>query len=150
MSELLPYTMDAVEKILSGTISPKEARDLLQTHDRKGLTPIGFGVLEAAQNSNKLLSLLSLLEPPESTEKASLEQVVDLLTKVAENQARQDQMLTAALSKLASLETSATAQEQRLTMLETSMHNGFDSMVRGVKWLAGLCTGGAPNDRLRR
>jgi hypothetical protein len=100
--------MDDVSKILDGVLTPEQARALLNSFDRKGLNPITFAALQGAKASDKLLSLLQLLEPPTKAEESQLDQVVKLLEQIAasqirieETQGRQERMLRQIGSALA-------------------------------------------------
>jgi hypothetical protein len=87
-SKTRPHTLDLVDQILSGTMPPDEARRLLSSFDRKGLTPVTFAALSTARDAHDLLVLKQLLDPPQEGEQSKMDLVIALLERIAESQAR--------------------------------------------------------------
>lgn len=90
-SKTLPHNLDLVDQILSGTMHPDEARKLLNSFDRKGLTPITFAALSTARDTHDLLALKQLLDPPKPDEQSQMNLVLELLERIAESQARTEE-----------------------------------------------------------
>ena len=76
-----------------GTVSA----ETLRVVDSKGMLPATFAMIHAATAADSLLPLRELLEPPEGESK--LQQVIDLLTAIAESQIRIERRLVAIESR---------------------------------------------------
>jgi len=135
---VMPHTLIVVDKILAGTMETSESREILQTFDRKGLSPVGYAALVAAKNTDDLLALKALLDPPKEGEKASLDQVVELLTQIAASQARQAETLAAVQARLVKMDNASFQMEQRVMAIEKALHVGLDGLTKGIRWLGSL------------
>jgi hypothetical protein len=60
----IPWGREDISSFLDATRSPND----LHQSDRRGLTPVAYAALVAAQVSISLLPLLALLDPPEAGE----------------------------------------------------------------------------------
>ena len=120
-----PHNQDILDQILAGTLSLEDARRILNTYDRKGLTPVSYAALTAARNTESLLELKSLLDPPKAEEQSQMDLVLDLLERIALSQVRAEQtqaenkaFLKSLLSELRKVQTSV----DRLARLVPCVH----------------------------
>ena len=87
----LPLSMSDVGNLLAGVLTPQQAKELLSATDRKGLGLVTYAALKGGENTDKLLPLLSLLEPPQQQEQTQLDQIIALLEAVAASQIRTEE-----------------------------------------------------------
>jgi hypothetical protein len=85
-----PHSLDILDQILAGTLSPEAARKVLNTYDGKGLTPVGYAALSAARDAHSLLELKQLLGPTEGKQ-SEMEAAIGLIEQIASSQARQEE-----------------------------------------------------------
>jgi hypothetical protein len=95
MAKRTPWQVQDLVDIEMGVVPPETLREV----DGKGMSPATFAMIHAATAADSLLPLRELLEPPEGESK--LQQVIDLLTAVAESQIRIERRLTALESRTA-------------------------------------------------
>jgi hypothetical protein len=93
MAKRTPWQAQDLRDIEMGTVPHETLREV----DSKGMSPVTFAMIHAATAADSLLPLRALLEPPEG--ESRLQQILDLLTAVAESQIRIERRLTALESK---------------------------------------------------
>ena len=115
--KIRPYTQEVLDEILAGSMDLGEARKLLATTDRHGLSPVSFAVLSAARDAHSLLELKQLLEPTEADQETQMDQMVKLLEQIAKSQvrieetlARHEQILRAVGSKISETQNASPPQ----------------------------------------
>ena len=86
-----PHNISLLDEILAGTVEPEEIRRILNRVDRKGLTPVSYAALTAARNSEDLLALRALLDPPQKEEQSQMDLVLELLERIGASQVRAEQ-----------------------------------------------------------
>ena len=70
-----------------------------------------------------------------------LDQVVALLTQIADSQAKQAVLLTAISTRLLKMDNARFEMEKRVAAIETTLHTGLDGLAKGIRWLGALVTG---------
>lgn len=95
------WSDSAIAQLTEGVMEDEKIQQALRTRDARGLDPVAFAALRTARTTQDLTALLALLDPPQAEEKGQLDQVLDLLTAIAEAVARIEQRQVALESRLA-------------------------------------------------
>lgn len=80
--------------VLDGSSPPEQAREA----DRRGLSMVNYGAMEAAVAANALLPLLNLLDPKTTEGASKIDVVISLLEAIAASQLRMEKMLSTLVS----------------------------------------------------
>jgi hypothetical protein len=130
-----PWTAEAIREVWD---QPKIHADTMLERDARGHTGWTAASLDTAVGVQKIQAdLANLVKPPEagSEEKAALDQVLELLGKIA---SAQDEMS----KRLFKMDNALFALEQKVEAMEEAQRKGFLGLLDGVRWLGGLLTGG--------
>lgn len=102
-----------ISDMTSGTWSDTKIQAALSSTDSRGMSPTTYAALRAAKVSGDLLPLLDLLQPPGKKEETQIDQILALLERIAESQARLESRLGDVELKLAAPSSASQQPEEK-------------------------------------
>ena len=90
-----------IADLTAGTMSDTRIQELLRWADSRGMSAAIYAILRTATQTDHLIPLLALLEPPQAEEQTQLDRIVTLLEQIADSQLRLEHRILAVESALA-------------------------------------------------